>query len=135
MNEVIIKYQTVPNEEEKHEKFWCGFPRKMLFEFSFYDDPIHESFYLDKTNLSGLKLRYDLGIPRFNDWTDLQEKVYECCTDTVLNDNNPIAAFIEWLQKNYPKGVYIDPNYIKKITDNESKGPKYGIPPKWAGGS
>lgn len=41
----------------------------------------------------------------FSDWSDVQLLAYDECF--FKNDDAPIAAFIEWLQKNHPNGIFI----------------------------
>lgn len=39
------------------------------------------------------------------DWVDIQNEAYDECMLDLINDDTPITAFIEWLQKKYPNGV------------------------------
>ena len=47
-------------------------------------------------------------LPIVKDWCDIQEEAYDECMNELLSDDDPITAFIEWLQKRYPSGVVIN---------------------------
>ena len=49
-------------------------------------------------------------LPTMKDWTYIQEQAYDECMNKLINDDAPITAFIEWLQKRYPNGVAINYN-------------------------
>jgi hypothetical protein len=49
-----------------------------------------------------------VSLPSVKDWSDIQEEVYDECMDELINDDAPITAFIEWLQKKYPNGVKVN---------------------------
>lgn len=49
-----------------------------------------------------------VSLPSVKDWSDIQEEAYDECMDELINDDAPITAFIEWLQKKYPNGVKVN---------------------------
>lgn len=50
-------------------------------------------------------------IPTSRDWAYIQEEAYDECMQKLIDDDAPITAFVEWLQKNYPIGVVINDGY------------------------
>ena len=49
-----------------------------------------------------------VSLPSVKDWSDIQVEAYDECMDELINDDAPITAFIEWLQKKYPNGVKVN---------------------------
>ncbi len=50
----------------------------------------------------------EANLPLIRDWSVIQEEAYDECEDELINDDAPITAFVEWLQKKYPNGVRIN---------------------------